>query len=106
MPGAGAITVTRCTAAQNWLTGAPDLATAVVCVPRQSRRYALNIRAACSAGVHPVHLAENTGIDDAHIQPFSGHTASQSLEICSQLALADAQQRYDDVIGDFPVWPE
>jgi hypothetical protein len=25
------------------------------------------------------------------------------LEIYSRLALADAQQRYDDVIGDFPV---
>jgi hypothetical protein len=24
-------------------------------------------------------------------------------EIYSRLALADAQQRYDDVIGDFPV---
>jgi hypothetical protein len=27
----------------------------------------------------------------------------QSLEIYSRLALADAQQRYDDVIGGFPV---
>jgi len=25
------------------------------------------------------------------------------LEIYSRLALADAQQRYDDAIGDFPV---
>ena len=32
-PVRGAITAPRCTAAQNWLTGAPDLATAVVCVP-------------------------------------------------------------------------
>jgi integrase/recombinase XerD len=31
------------------------------------------------------------------------HPAGQSLEIYSRLALADAQQRYDDVIGDFPV---
>jgi len=27
----------------------------------------------------------------------------QSLEIYSRLALADAQQRYEEVIGDFPV---
>lgn len=44
------------------------------------------------------------GIDDALIQPYSGHATRQSLEIYSRLALADAQQRYDDVIGDFPVW--
>ena len=37
------------------------------------------------------------------IQPYSGHATRQSLEIYSRLALADAQQRYDDVIGDFPV---
>jgi len=43
------------------------------------------------------------GIDDALIQPYSGHATRQSLEIYSRLALADAQQRYDDVIGDFPV---
>jgi hypothetical protein len=27
----------------------------------------------------------------------------RSLEIYSRLALAGAQERYDDVIGDFPV---
>jgi hypothetical protein len=27
----------------------------------------------------------------------------QALEIYSRLALADAQQRSDDIIGDFPV---
>jgi TnpA family transposase/integrase len=43
------------------------------------------------------------GIDDALIQPYSGHATRQSLEIYSRLALADAQQRYDDVIGGFPV---
>ena len=43
------------------------------------------------------------GIDDALIQPYSGHATRQSLEIYSRLALADAQQRYDDVIGNFPV---
>jgi hypothetical protein len=43
------------------------------------------------------------GIDDALIQPYSGHATRQSQEIYSRLALADAQQRYDDVIGNFPV---
>ena len=51
----------------------------------------------------PVHLAQDPGIDDALIQPYSGHATRQSLEIYSRMALADAQQRYDDVIGDFPV---
>ena len=36
-------------------------------------------------------------------KPYSGHATRQSLEIYSRLALADAQQRYDDVMGDFPV---
>jgi integrase/recombinase XerD len=43
------------------------------------------------------------GIDDALIQSYDGHATRQSLEIYSRLALADAQQRYDDAIGDFPV---
>jgi len=37
------------------------------------------------------------------LPPYSGHATRQSLEIYSRLALADAQQRYDEVIGDFPV---
>jgi integrase/recombinase XerD len=43
------------------------------------------------------------GIDDALIQPYSGHESRQSLEIYSRLALADAQQRYNEVITRFPV---
>ena len=35
------------------------------------------------------------GIDDALIQPYSGHESRQSLEIYSKLSLADAQQDYD-----------
>jgi integrase/recombinase XerD len=42
-------------------------------------------------------------IDDALIQPYSGHATGQSLEIYSRLALADAHKHYDDAIGDFPV---
>lgn len=43
------------------------------------------------------------GIDDALIQPYSGHETRQSLEIYSKLSLADAQGKYNDVINDFPV---
>jgi integrase/recombinase XerD len=43
------------------------------------------------------------GIDDALIQPYSGHASRTSLEIYSRLALPDAQASYDGVIGQFPV---
>ncbi len=43
------------------------------------------------------------GIDDALIQPYSGHASRQSLEIYSMLAIKDAQEQYDDVMGDFPI---
>jgi integrase/recombinase XerD len=43
------------------------------------------------------------GIDDALIQPYSGHETRQSLEIYSRLSLADAQDIYDEKIKDFPI---
>lgn len=43
------------------------------------------------------------GIDDAHIQPYSGHASRTSLEIYSRVALADAQHTYDGVINQYPV---
>ena len=43
------------------------------------------------------------GIDDALIQPYSGHASRQSLEVYSRIAVADAQQRYEQVIDRFPV---
>ncbi len=43
------------------------------------------------------------GIDDALIQPYSGHASRKSLEIYSRLALADAQDSYDEAISRFPV---
>ncbi len=43
------------------------------------------------------------GIDDALIQPYSGHARRQSLEVYSRIALADAQRSYDQVIDRFPV---
>jgi integrase/recombinase XerD len=43
------------------------------------------------------------GIDDALIQPYSGHEKRGSLEIYSRLSLSDAQEKYNEVINDFPV---
>jgi len=43
------------------------------------------------------------GIDDALIQPYSGHESRQSLEIYSKLSLADAQHEYDQAMGRFPI---
>jgi integrase/recombinase XerD len=43
------------------------------------------------------------GIDDALIQPYSGHSTRQSLEIYSKLSIEEAQKQYDQVIGKFPV---
>jgi integrase/recombinase XerD len=43
------------------------------------------------------------GIDDALIQPYSGHQHRASLEVYSRLALADAQDTYQQTIGRFPV---
>jgi len=43
------------------------------------------------------------GIDDALIQPYSGHESRQSLELYSKLSLADAQESYEENIKDFPV---
>ena len=43
------------------------------------------------------------GVDDALIQPYSGHASRQSLEIYSRLAIADAQAAYTDAMGRFPV---
>ena len=43
------------------------------------------------------------GIDDALIQPYSGHETRQSLEIYSKLSLSEAQEAYSDKMGDFPI---
>jgi integrase/recombinase XerD len=43
------------------------------------------------------------GIDDALIQPYSGHETRQSLEIYSKLSLADAQEVYNGNISKFPI---
>lgn len=43
------------------------------------------------------------GIDDALIQPYSGHSSRQSLEIYSRLSLSEAQSVYDNVMPKFPL---
>lgn len=43
------------------------------------------------------------GIDDALIQPYSGHETRQSLEIYSKLSLSDSQKAYDNIIDKFPI---
>ncbi|KOP26517.1 integrase [Hapalosiphon sp. MRB220] len=43
------------------------------------------------------------GIDDAMIQPYSGHSSRQSLEVYSRLSIGEAQKEYNSVIGRFPV---
>ncbi len=43
------------------------------------------------------------GIDDALIQPYSGHESRQSLEVYSKLSITDAQKAYNEFINDFPV---
>lgn len=43
------------------------------------------------------------GIDDALIQPYSGHASRKSLEVYSKLAITDAQDEYERVIPEFPV---
>lgn len=43
------------------------------------------------------------GVDDALLQPYSGHDSRQSLEIYSKLSLNDAQPTYESKIKDFPV---
>lgn len=43
------------------------------------------------------------GIDDAHIQPYSGHETRQSLEIYSKLSLSEVQDVYNETIDKFPI---
>lgn len=43
------------------------------------------------------------GVDDALIQPYSGHQSRKSLEIYSLLAIGEAQESYDEVMDRVPV---
>jgi integrase/recombinase XerD len=43
------------------------------------------------------------GLDDALIQPYSGHETRKSLEVYSKLSLTDAQEAYEEKINKFPI---
>lgn len=43
------------------------------------------------------------GVDDALIQPYSGHESRKSLEIYSKLSLNECQQEYERQIKLFPI---
>lgn len=43
------------------------------------------------------------GVDDAFIQPYSGHENRHSLEIYSKLSLSDCQEEYENQIKNFPI---
>ena len=43
------------------------------------------------------------GIDDALIQPYSGHESRKSLEIYSRLSLTSAQDVYEQAMRRFPI---
>ena len=46
---------------------------------------------------------KRNGIDDALIQPYSGHESRQSLEIYSKLSITDAQKSYNEAMIKFPI---
>lgn len=71
-------------------------------------RYAEAARLKCPLSPHkfrhfPLTWLKKQGIDDALVQPYSGHQSRKSLEVHSRLAIGDAQQEYDVVMGRFPV---
>jgi len=43
------------------------------------------------------------GIDDALIQPYSGHESRKSLEVYSKLSITEAQEEYNKNINKFPI---
>jgi len=46
---------------------------------------------------------KSQGVDDALIQPYSGHETRASLEVYSKLSLSNAQEAYNEKIKNFPV---
>ncbi|MFT9370781.1 hypothetical protein [Paenibacillus sp. Mc5Re-14] len=41
-------------------------------------------------------------MDDALIQPYSGHESRKSLEMYSKLAITETQNKYNEVIKKIP----
>ena len=48
-------------------------------------------------------VLKKQGIDDALIQPYSGHSSRQSLEVYSRLSIGEAQEIYEQAMLKFPV---
>lgn len=46
---------------------------------------------------------KRNGIEDALIQPYSGHESRRSLEVYSKLSITDAQKEYTEIMRKFPV---
>jgi len=77
-------------------------------VRRMLERYATAAGIARNVSPHQLRhflftWLKKQGVDDALIQPYSGHASRQSLEVYSLLAIGDAQAEYERVIGRFPV---
>lgn len=55
----------------------------------------------------PIHFLftwlKKQGIDDALIQPYSGHESRKTLEIYSKLSITEVQKKYNNVINKFPI---
>ncbi len=77
-------------------------------VRRMLERYAKAAGLAHSVSPHQLRhflltWLKKQGIDDALIQPYSGHASRKSLEIYSHLSLSVAQEEYNSVIARFPI---
>lgn len=46
---------------------------------------------------------KRNGIEDALIQPYSGHESRKSLEVYSKLSITDAQKEYTNIMKKFPI---
>lgn len=77
-------------------------------VRRMLERYSL--KAGMSHRISPHQLRhflltwlKKQGVDDALIQPYSGHASRQSLEVYTRLAIKEAQSEYNQAMGKFPI---
>ena len=73
------------------------------CWRAMQRRWYYAFDVSPQVAAFPLYLAQKEGIDDALIQPYSGHATRRSLEIYSKLSLADAQPSYNQAMERFPI---
>jgi len=77
-------------------------------VRRMLERYAQVARLTHNVSPHQLRhflltWLKKQGVDDALIQPYSGHASRMSLEVYSRLSIQEAQDEYNSVIGRFPI---